>query len=115
AARARDHGAHREILRDRKGRKDLPSFGHLADAKVANAVARPARDVLVVKDDAAASRLLNAPYGADQRRLAGTIGAADRNDGALLDLERYAIDRLRIAMKHVHVLEAEHQTASAPR
>ena len=55
-ARARQHRAHREIFRDRQRRKNLPAFGDLADAEIADLVARPAGDVGAAIKDAAARR-----------------------------------------------------------
>ena len=105
-AGARQHGAHLEILVTRQGRKHLPAFGDLADAEIADAVARPAGDVGAAKHDAAARRRLHAGDGADQRGLAGAIGADDGDDLALRDLERHAVERLRVAIEQVEVFDA---------
>ena len=68
--------------------KHLPALGDLADAEIADAVARPAGDVGAAEADAAARRSQHAGDGADQRGLAGAVGADDGDDRALLDLKR---------------------------
>ena len=115
-ARARQHRAHVEILGDRERRKHLAAFGHLADAEIADAMAFPAGDVGAAELDAAARRAVHAGDGADQRGLAGAVRADDGDDRALGDLERHVVERLRVAVEHIEVLDAQHQsTASAPR
>jgi hypothetical protein len=44
-AGTRQHGADVEIFRNRERRKNLPPLGHLAEAKIADAVTGPARNV----------------------------------------------------------------------
>ena len=79
-------------------------------------VARPAGDLVVVKADLPACRLDHAGNGADQRGLAGAIGADNRDDRALRHFERNAVQRLRIAIEHVDLVDPQHQcTASVPR
>jgi hypothetical protein len=78
-------------------------------------VARPAGDIDVAVENAAARRRLHAGNGADQRGLAGAIGANNGDDGALFDIERDAVERLGIAVEDIEVLDAEHQTVSTPR
>ena len=74
------------------------------------------RDVGAAKHDAAARRPVHAGDGADERGLAGAVGADDGDDRALVDLERDVVERLRVAVEHVEVLDVQHQsTASAPR
>ena len=51
----------------------------------------------------------------DQRGLARAVGADDGDDRALFDVERHAVERLDVAIKHVEVFDLQHQTASAPR
>ena len=47
--------------------------------------------------------------GADQRGLAGAVGADDGDDLALRDLERDAVERLGVAVEEVEILDREHQ------
>jgi hypothetical protein len=104
-----------EVLGHRERRKHLAPLGHLAEAEVANAMARPARNVHAAENDAAAQLRPHPGERADQRRLAGAVGADDGDDGALLDLERYAVERLDVAVEHIEVFDAQHHTASTPR
>ena len=104
--RARQHRAHGEVFGDRERRKDLAALRDLADAEVADAVARPARDVAAAKHDAPARRAVHARDGADERGLAGAVRADDGDDLAFRDLERDAIERLRVAVEHIEVLDA---------
>jgi hypothetical protein len=62
-----------------------------------------AGDVGAAKQDAAARRPEHAGDGADQRGLAGAVGADDGDDRAFGDLERHAVERLRVAVEHVEV------------
>src|SRR4051794_32838150 len=52
---------------------------------------------------------MNPGDGADQRRLARAVRSDNSDDRAFLDLQRYAVERLRVAVKHVEVFDAEHQ------
>ncbi len=79
-------------------------------------MARPARDVVAAKDDPPARRAVHARDGADERGLARAVGADDRDDRPFVDLERDAVERLRVAVKDVEALDREHQaSASSPR
>ena len=76
----------------------------------------PSRYVRAPIKDAAARRLVHSGDGADERALARAVRSDNRDDRSLLDLERDVIERLRVAVKHVEIFDAEHQpTASAPR
>jgi len=68
-----------------------------------------------VSVDATARGDVHARDGADERGLAGTIRAHDRDDVAFRDVERDAIERPRVAMEYIEVLHAQHHSASAPR
>ena len=80
-ARARQHGAHLEVLEHRQAGKDLAAFGDLADAEVADRVRLQARRCRGrLEADLAGARLLDAGDGADERGLAGAVGADDGDD-----------------------------------
>ena len=53
----------------------------------------------------AARRLVHAGDRANQRGLAGAVGADDGDDRALLDLQRNAVERLRVAVEQVEVFD----------
>src|SRR6185369_6087074 len=114
-APAREIRADFEVLVDGQGREDLTPFGDLADAEIAHLVARPAGDVGALERDAARARPLDAGYRADQRRLAGAVGADDGDDLLLLDLDRHAVERLSVAVVKMDVLRGEDHTAPSPR
>src|SRR5205085_12450906 len=104
-----------KVFRDRERRKNLPAFCHLPDAEVADTITRPARDVAAAIADRAACRSQHAGDGADQRSLARTVRADDRDDRTFFHFERGAVERLRIAVAYVDALDGEHQIDSAPR
>ena len=78
-------------------------------------MARPAGNIGIAENNAAARLALHAGDGADERRLAGAVGADNGDDRALFDLKRHAVERLHVAVKHIEVFDAQHHTASAPR
>ncbi len=57
------------------------------DAQLGDLVRRHVGDVATVEQDGAARRLLGAADGAQQGRLAGAVGAEQRDDLALADVE----------------------------
>jgi hypothetical protein len=79
-------------------------------------VAFPSTDLDIAERDASARRPVHAGDGADEGGLAGSVRPDDSNDRPLTDLERHVVERLRVAVKDIEVLDAQHQsTASAPR
>jgi hypothetical protein len=112
AARALDDRAHLEVLEHAHVGEDLAALGDLADAELADAMALVAGDVLALEADRAARRALHASDCADQRGLAGAVGPDDRDDLALGDVERDAVERLRVAVEEVEIGDAEHQRAA---
>jgi hypothetical protein len=86
-----------------------------ATVSVGNALARPAGDVHAAEGDAPAQLRAHAGERADERCLAGAVGADDGDDRALLDVERHAVERLHVAVEHIQVLDVQHHTTSAPR
>ena len=96
------------------GKTCRPS-GHLAEAKIADAVTGPARNVGAAEGDSAARLRLHAGERADERRLAGAVGADNGDDRAFLDIKRHRIERLHVAVEHIEVFDAQHHSASAPR
>src|SRR5262249_21000257 len=109
-------GGNLEIFPHRQGREYLPTLGNLADAGVADTVARPAGDVGAAKRDAAARGALHARDGADQRGLAGAVPSQDAAEPAFLHIDAEVVQRLRIAVENVDVADRQHhEAASAPR
>ena len=90
----------------------------MADAGLADAMGRPGCDVDAVEADASVGRLLDAVNDADQRALAGAVGADDGHDLAIADVERDAVERLGVAIEEVEVLDVQkrvHRTSCSPR
>ena len=115
-ARPRQHRAHLQVLQHGQRRKHLAAFGHLPDAEIADPVRLGNPPMLLSpQHDAALRRAQHAGDGADERGLAGAVGADDRDDRALRHFERHAVERADVAVGHFEVLDGEHHTASAPR
>src|SRR6516162_9271267 len=107
-ARPRQQSANFEVLFHCERWEDLAALRHLPDAEIADPVAGPAEDVFAAKQNTALRRAI-------KRCFASSIGADDGNDGALFDVERYAVERLHIVIKHIESFDTQHQTGSAPR
>ena len=92
-------GAEPQIVLDRERREHLPALGHLRDAERDARMARAARSIgRPSKQDAAGGDRLHAGDRAQQRGLAGAVGADQRDDLAGRDLERDAVQRLDAAV-----------------
>src|SRR5262249_61837379 len=87
--------------------EDLPSLRHLADAEIADPVARQAGDVVAAEKDAAGARRLDAGNRADQARLAGTVGADNGDELTLLGADRDAVQSLGIAIEDIKAFDAQ--------
>src|SRR4029079_18087811 len=78
-------------------------------------VRRQTGDVDIAQPDTATRGLQHAGNGADQRCLAGAVGADDSDDGALRHFERHVVERPQVAVADFEVRDGQHQTASTPR
>lgn len=108
--------ADQQILLDRERWEKAPAFRHHGDAELHDIGRGQAADLAAVKADLAGSVADQAGHRAQQRRLAGTIGA-DHGDGlALLQPHVDAEQRLEIAIERLEAIgfEQRHQT-SIPR
>jgi hypothetical protein len=77
-----------------------------------------AGDLAAAERDAPGARLLDARDGADERGLAGAVGADDGHDLALGHVERDRRERLRVAVVEIEVADLEHRrhsSVSSPR
>ena len=98
-ARARAPGQQRaelQVLAHRQARERLAGPRHLDDAEIADCGGRLSRRVAPVEADAAARAA--APrrrWRGSSDRLAGAVGADERDDLALRDRERDPVERLR--------------------
>ena len=64
-------------------------------------------DVAPVEDDGSALGLGDPADGVEQRRLAGTVGAEQRHDLALVDLHVDAEEHLHVAVGHLDVADEQ--------
>src|SRR5229473_777426 len=113
-ARARHHRAHFEILQDAHVGEDLAALRHLAESQIADHMRRRSRDIAILEADRAARGLLHAEDGADERALAGAVGADDGDDLARGDVERDAVERLGVAVEEVELAHRQHGTQPLP-
>jgi hypothetical protein len=105
-----DVGAELEILADRERREDAAASGR-GRAAAHEVVARHAADRRALEEDAARARRDHPRGRGERRRLAGAVGADERDDLARLHLERDAVERLHGPVRDDEVLDDEHQAA----
>ncbi len=107
-------GADPQILGDREIGEDLPAFRTMGDAGGDDVFGTHRREIALrralrrPKQDAPALRPQQAGDGGESRGLAGTIGADQSDDLALLDLQADAAQGMGAAAAHVHVFKPQH-------
>src|SRR5580704_12934871 len=101
-------GAHLEVLLDRHHREDPTTFGYVADAQGGELVRLDLGDVIALEGHRAAHRGAMAGEHPPRRRLPGAVSAEQRDDLALLDRERDAVERLDGPVAHDRVADFEH-------
>jgi hypothetical protein len=90
----------------------------LTDAEIADLVRIQAGDIASGKNNPAATRSLDTGDGADQRRLAGAVGADDGHDLVLEYFKRNGRKGWRVAIEQIEVFHFEqwgHSSKSSPR
>ena len=110
-------GAEPQIVLDAERGEDLPALGHLDDAEPDPFIGREGADVGAPEGQRAAAHPLHPRDGAQQRALAGAVGA-DQGDGlALADLEGDPGQRLDAAIMAGQIDDVEHAPSpqAAPR
>src|SRR4051794_14174523 len=107
-------GAHLEVLEDAHAREDAPSLRRLGDPDLGDLVAGETLDLGAVEEDAAGPRRHDARDRPQRRRLARAVGADERDDLALVDLERDALERLDRAVEGMDVLDDEDRLVPVP-
>ena len=90
--------AHLQIFEHRHAREDAAPLRRLRDPHARDLVRRHAGDVAPVIDDRAVARLRIAADRHHQRRLAGAVGADQRDDLAVEDIEVDAAQRDDLAV-----------------
>jgi hypothetical protein len=94
-----DGRAHLQIFQHRHAGENAAAFRRLRDAQLGDIVRRHIGNVAAVEDDLAFARARIAEDGHHQGRLAGAVGADERDDLALIYLERDALKRDDIAVE----------------
>ena len=96
-----------QVLGDGQRRERALAARHLHDAAARDLVGRRVRHVAPVEHDGAVRRLDQTGDRLQQRRLAGAVGAEQRDDLAFVDLEVHAEQHLHAVVVHVDVADEE--------
>ncbi len=96
-------GAHREILVDGEIRENHPALRHMAKSARHDPMRRQRRDVFAEKRDLARLRSQQSGDRAQRGGLPRAVAADQRDDRALLDLERDAAERGDRAVGNVEI------------
>ncbi len=106
--------AHREIFVHGQVGENHAALGHMAESAGDDPVRGQGGDVLAEKLDPAAFRAKQSGDGLKRGGLARAVAADERDDLALIDLDRDALDRLDLSVVDVDVLDLEkHYDASS--
>src|SRR5262249_49317743 len=97
--------AHLEVLEHRHAREDAAALWRLADAELDPAVGRQLRDVLAVEEDVSRRDRPDAGDRLQSGRLAGAIGADQRDNLARVDREGQALDGPNAAVENLDVAQ----------
>src|SRR5882672_10458595 len=106
-------GAHHQVLAHAQERKHLAPLGHVAKTEPHDLVGFHALDRLAEKFDRALLRIENAGNGLQHRGLAGAIGAQQRYDFSVRDLDTDAPDRHDRAVVTLDIAELQDDVGSA--
>jgi hypothetical protein len=112
AARER---AHLEVLAHRHPREDPPALGRLGDAQGSDLVPGEAGDLDALEADVARPGRHDAGDRSQRRGLPRAVGADQRHDLAVADLERDALERLDRPVVRVDVLDAQQHVVAVAR
>ncbi len=113
AAAVLDRGPEQQVLAHRHGGEYLAAFGDERTPAADDLLGRHAGDGLLPEPDLAAARPQQAGHRPEQGRLAGAVGADDRDDLALLDMERDVAQHHQAAVTRLEVPDGQH--SSSPR
>ena len=95
-----------EVLVDREPGKDVSVLRDVADPAADDRVRAQSGELLAAEGDAAGTRH-EAEQRPHRRRLADAVSAEERRDPALLDVERHALEDVRLAEVDVQVVDAD--------
>ena len=99
--------AEQEVLEHGGVLEQLDVLERPRDAAPGHLVRRHPRDVLPVEDQAARAWIVDPRDQIEDGRLAGAVGADDREDLARLDLEAHAVDGPQAAEVHDEPLRGQ--------
>ena len=100
-------GAHQQIVAHRHERKHAPPLGNHGDAHAHDRLGSQAVDALAVERDAALPDASEAGDRAQDRGLAGAVGADQRDGLPLPQLDRDAFQRIDVIVVELDVAESE--------
>jgi hypothetical protein len=106
-------GADQQVVFDAQRGDDLASLGHVDQSHAGDVVRRYPGQFLAVEADAAGAQRQQARQRAQQRRLAGAVGADDRDQRAGGDVEIDAMEHRHAAEAHLQPLDAQQAHASS--
>jgi len=99
--------AHLQVLHDRHAHEDAAAFRRLRDLEPGDLVGRELRDIASGKRDRALARARIPADRHHQRRLAGAVGADQRDDLAVSDFHVDAAQRGNMAVIGLDAAHAE--------
>ena len=106
--RGQEEAAHLQVVRHRHVGKDAPAFGRNGNALAHDFVCRQVGDFFTFEPDGAAAGARVAAHGHQERGLASTIGADERDDFAALHLQADAVDRADGAVVGADLAQLQH-------
>src|SRR5262249_32924794 len=101
-------GAHLEILHHGQGGKDLSPFRDVRDSEVGALRWRNGQKIAVLEPNDAGGWTHGAGYRLEERGLAGTVGADDRDELSLADRQGHSGERRKTPISNGESLNCEH-------
>ena len=101
-----------QVLPDGQAREHRCATGNLTDTEPGDLARRRVGDVPPVQDDGAEVRLGHPGHGPQERRLAGAVGAEQRDDLALRHLHVHVEQDLHPSVAHVEVVHDQQLRAT---
>ena len=96
-----------QVFEHGHARKNPAAFGRLRDAELGDLVRRQRSDIAAGEADAAVVRARIAEYRHHQGRLAGAVGADQRDDLAFMHIEVDALERKHVAVRGLDAAQRE--------
>ncbi len=102
-------GAHLQVLVHRQAEHDLAAFGYQGELPAQPLRRRQRGDVFAVETDASAGRRYQALQRAQQRGLAGAVGAEHGHQFVGGDGQRHSLDRVGAAVTDIEIFDLKQQ------